>query len=199
MEKLKQFLGFPMLLSVIWLLWVAGLQMSYDSVVMLLVSLCFLALFFWFLRTIRHGTLRLIALLVSLALVVYPLYWIQQELTQKHHINEPNDYSSEKLENLIKDHHKVFVYATAAWCITCKINEKIAIDTNEVQNFFNKEHIIVIKADWTNKNDAILQYLQHFNRAGVPLYVYYPQSGDPVVLPQILTPLTIIDHIKKCP
>ncbi|MBL7481230.1 protein-disulfide reductase DsbD family protein [Legionella bononiensis] len=199
MEQLKQFLGFPMLLSVIWLLWVAGLQMSYDSVIMILVSLCFLALFFWFLRSIQHGTLRLIALLVSLALVVYPMYWIQQELAQKHQINEPSDYSSEKLESLIKDHHKVFVYATAAWCITCKINEKIAIDTNEVQSFFNKEHIIVIKADWTNKNDAILQYLQQFNRAGVPLYVYYPQSGEPVVLPQILTPLTIINQIKQCP
>ncbi|KTD48355.1 protein-disulfide reductase DsbD family protein [Legionella quateirensis] len=198
MEKLKHFLGFPMLLSVIWLLWVAGLQMSYDSVIMLLVSLCFLALFFWLLRAIHHGAFRLIALLVSLALVVYPLYWIQQELTQKHQINEPYDYSSEQLKSLIKDHHKVFVYATAAWCITCKINEKIAIDTNEVQSFFSKEHIVVVKADWTNKNDAILQYLQQFNRAGVPLYVYYPQSGEPVVLPQILTPLTIINHIKQC-
>ena len=199
MDKLKQFLGFPMLLSVIWLLWVAGFQMSHDSVMMLLVSLCFLVLFFWFLRTIRHGRLRLLALLVSLVLVMYPLYWIHQELTQKHHLIEPYEYSTEKLDSLIKNHQNIFVYATAAWCITCKINEKLAIDTSEVQNFFNKEHIVVMKADWTNKNDAILQYLQRFNRAGVPLYVYYPKSGEPVVLPQILMPLTIINQIKKYP
>ncbi|KTD37384.1 thiol:disulfide interchange protein [Legionella moravica] len=199
MEKLKQFLGFPMLLSVIWLLWVAGFQMSHDSVMMLLVSLCFLLLFFWFLSTVRHGALRWIALLVSFALVMYPLYWINQELTQKHQHIQTYEYSSEKLDDLLKNHQKVFVYATAAWCITCKFNEKIAIDTNEVHSFFNKEQIIVIKADWTNKNDAILKYLQQFDRAGVPLYVYYPKSGNPVVLPQILTPSTIIDQINKNP
>lgn len=199
MEKLKQFLGFPMILSVVWLLWVAGFQMSNDAVMMLLVSLCFLMMFFWLLRTIRPGKLRFISLIASLALIVYPLYWVHQEMTQKLHPIQSYEYSPAELSNLIKQNQKIFVYATAAWCITCKMNEQIAIETNEVKNFFNQEHVTVMKADWTNKNNAILQYLQAFKRAGVPLYIYYPPSGIPVILPQVLTPSTIINAIKASP
>lgn len=199
MEKFKQFLGFPMLLSVIWLLWVAGFQMSHDSVMMLLLSLFFLILIFWLLRNTKRGTLRQVSIFVSIILMLYPLHWIQQELKHKPQQITSYEYSPEKLESLIKGHHKVFVYATAAWCITCKMNERVALNTSDVQNFFKKENIVLMKADWTIQNDIILRYLQDFNRAGVPLYVYYPESGNPVVLPQMLTPATIIKHIQKAP
>ncbi len=199
MEKTKQFLGFPMILSVIWLLWIAGFQMSNDSIMMLLVSLCFMMLLFWLLRNMKRSTLRLVFVILNLSLIVYPLYWINQEMSQKVPPVKTFAYSPEQLERLIKQHHKVFVYATAAWCITCKMNEKIALETNEVQNLFNEEDIIVMKADWTNKNNAILNYLQKFNRAGVPLYVYYPPSGTPVILPQVLTPSTIVNMVKTSP
>lgn len=196
MEKLKQFLGFPMMLSVVWLLWVTSYQMSRDAVAMIWVSLCFLILFFWLLRNIKPGKLRTLFVVITLGLTAYPLYWIHQETVPRLQRVKTWDYNPAQLESLIKQHQKIFVYATAAWCITCKMNEKIAIDTDAVQNVFDQEKISVIKADWTNKNDAILNYLKQFNRAGIPLYIYYPPSGIPMILPQVLTPSTIVNVIK---
>lgn len=197
MEQLKQFLGFPMLLSVIWLLWVAGYQLNYDSIIMLLVSLCFLVFFFWLLRTVKSKRARMISVFTGLFLVIYPLYWISQQTNTLVQQMNTYQYNSEQLQNLLNQKRKVFVYATAAWCITCKMNESIAINTKEVQDFFKQHHIVVMKADWTNKNDAILRYLQSFNRAGVPLYVYYPGSGKAIVLPQILTRSVLINALNK--
>lgn len=199
MEQLKQFLGFPMVLSVIWLLWVIGYQINYDSIIMLLISLCSLGFTLWVLKSIKGKTLRLIFILLSLTLVIYPLYWINHQMNQHLQKIEVEEYSPEKLQSLLDQNHKVFVYATAAWCITCKMNDTIAIETKEAQEYFKKNHIVLMKADWTNKNNAILGYLQSFNRAGVPLYVYYPGSKTAYVLPQILTASILINSLENIP
>lgn len=198
METLRQLLAFPMLLSVIWLLWVLGQQIAFDAVILILLSLCALLFAFWLRLRTQHSRFALISFLCSFALVLLPIYtlyhkhWLGQSTSIPYEV-----FSQKKLATLQNNHEKIFVYATAAWCITCKVNEKIALDTKEVQQFFIKENIQVLKADWTNRNDAILQYLQSFGRAGVPLYVYYGPEQPPVVLPQLLTPELLINFIKR--
>jgi thiol:disulfide interchange protein DsbD len=84
---------------------------------------------------------------------------------------------------------------TAAWCITCKVNEQVALVQEEILAGFARDNIVYLKGDWTNRDNTITAYLEQFGRNGVPLYVFYAapdaqtgQRPDPVILPQILTP-----------
>jgi thiol:disulfide interchange protein DsbD len=90
----------------------------------------------------------------------------------------------------------VFVDVTAAWCITCKINERLTLKNDRVMTAFQKKNVRVIVLDWTNRDAAISAYLQQFQRSGVPLYVYYPLDKQPIVLPQILTPDGVIETLR---
>ncbi len=86
---------------------------------------------------------------------------------------------------------------TAAWCITCKVNERVALKSSEVAQAFQDNGIVYLKGDWTKANPEITALLEHFGRAGVPLYLFYPGHGaQPHVLPQILTAGAVLDEIK---
>jgi thiol:disulfide interchange protein len=83
----------------------------------------------------------------------------------------------------------VFAWFTADWCLTCKVNEQVAIEREEVRDAFAKGGVTVLRGDWTRRDPAITRYLTQHGAAGVPLYVWYPAGGgEPVVLPQVLTP-----------
>ena len=94
----------------------------------------------------------------------------------------------------------MFVNLTAAWCITCKVNERMALKTNAVTQEFRSRGITYLKGDWTRANPEITDLLRSFARAGVPLYLFYPGNGqEPRVLPQILTGGLVLDEIKAQP
>ena len=94
----------------------------------------------------------------------------------------------------------MFVNLTAAWCITCKVNERVALKTNAVTQAFRSGGITYLKGDWTRANPEITDLLKSFDRAGVPLYLFYPGHGqEPRVLPQILTSGLVLDEIKAQP
>ena len=105
-------------------------------------------------------------------------------------------YDAQKLATALANGEAVFVNMTADWCITCKLNERIALSTHTVKKLFKTESIRYMKGDWTNSDAAITAYLAEFNRNGVPLYVYYAPDTPPVVLPQILTSSIIRNYIK---
>jgi thiol:disulfide interchange protein DsbD len=93
----------------------------------------------------------------------------------------------------------VFVDFTAAWCISCQVNERVVLETPSVRRAFAERHVALLKADWTRRDPAITDALASFGRSGVPLYVYYPadSAAQPVVLPALLTPaivLNILNH-----
>ncbi len=91
----------------------------------------------------------------------------------------------------------MFVNLTAAWCITCKVNERVALRSNAVVQAFQAGGIVYLKGDWTRANPEITDLLQRFGRAGVPLYLFYPGRGaEPHVLPQLLTTGVVLDEIK---
>jgi thiol:disulfide interchange protein DsbD len=95
----------------------------------------------------------------------------------------------------------VFVDFTADWCITCKFNERTAIDTSAVRAVLAEKNIVPVKADWTNSNPEITAALKRFGRVGVPLYVLYPAKdpANPIVLPELLTESILLDALKKLP
>ena len=105
-------------------------------------------------------------------------------------------YSAEQLQSLRDEGTPVFVDATAAWCLTCKINERVALKDEGTQQFFAQHKITLMVADWTARDAEIAHYLATFGRNGVPLYVFYPAHGMPVVLPQLLTPSLVQDTLN---
>jgi thiol:disulfide interchange protein DsbD len=106
-------------------------------------------------------------------------------------------YSAERLAELRSEGKPVFVDMTAAWCLTCLVNERLALSTDAVRDSFSRHHIVYLKGDWTQQDAEITKFIQEHGSEGVPLYVYYPEgAGAPVVLPQILTASIIIDAIN---
>jgi thiol:disulfide interchange protein DsbD len=101
-------------------------------------------------------------------------------------------YSAERLNELRSQGKPVFLNMTAAWCISCLVNEKVALSQSSVVDTFKRSGITYLKGDWTNRDPEITRILAEFGRSGVPLYVFYPaganNSTNPIVLPQILTP-----------
>lgn len=96
-------------------------------------------------------------------------------------------YSGETFDELQRTNTPFFLDATAAWCLTCQVNEKRVLETREVQALFKQNNICLIKADWTNQNPEITELLDSFNRSGVPFYLYQNGAGEQVILPQLLS------------
>jgi thiol:disulfide interchange protein DsbD len=106
-------------------------------------------------------------------------------------------FTPARLAALNADHKPVFVNLTAAWCLTCIVNERVTLDRDAVRDALAAHHVVALKGDWTRQDPEIAQFLQSFGRSGVPLYLLYDGSGTATVLPQILTEAGIIDAVGK--
>lgn len=194
MHTFKQLLAFPMYASAAWLIWVLSQQSGQMGVFAALMGLVFIAFGIWLLRhepaaLLWKNIVRVFAVLSFLAaLMIIP------GSTQKAPEESfGQEWSPGKLSQILEGGDAIFVEMTAAWCITCKVNHAVAIDTPSTRRIFAESGVQYLVGDWTNQNPEITQYLNEFGRNGVPIYVYYgPRSNGerpaPVVLPQILTP-----------
>ncbi|MDX2073525.1 MAG: protein-disulfide reductase DsbD family protein [Alphaproteobacteria bacterium] len=197
MESFKQFMAFPMFASVIWLLWVIVQQAGSKGLLITLVTILAISFIIWLKGRCRDASpLCRISILLLLAAALYngvnALAMVQNAPPPLNHM----DFSEERLQALRDTGQPVFVDVTAAWCLTCQVNARTAIMTPAAQAAFAETNTALMVADWTNRNDAITQFLKRFGYNGVPLYVYFPPSGEPVVLPQILTESLVIDTVK---
>lgn len=196
METFKQALAFPMFLTAVWLLWILDQQAGADAVALVLTAMVALAFAIWLFKRVGGRTGRIAAASGVAALaVVLGWGWVGLEAsgtagTAAQAADEPlgaERWSPERVAALQSEGRPVFVYFTAAWCITCKANEKVAF-TDKVARFVEDRSIAVLKADWTNRDAEIARTLERFGRSGVPLYLFYPGGGaEPAALPQILT------------
>jgi thiol:disulfide interchange protein DsbD len=106
-------------------------------------------------------------------------------------------FTPARLAALRAEGRPVFVNMTAAWCVTCLVNERVALGTAAVRRTFADHHVAYLRGDWTRQDPAITDYLRENGREGVPLYVYYPPRGQPEVLPQILTENGVISQLDR--
>ncbi|MBM4247598.1 MAG: DUF255 domain-containing protein, partial [Deltaproteobacteria bacterium] len=106
-------------------------------------------------------------------------------------------YSSAALAELRAARTPVFVDFTAAWCLTCKVNEHVVFSSRDVRDAFAARDVAMLRADWTSRDDEITRALASFGRSGVPLYVLYGSGAEPVVLPSVLTRGMILDALQK--
>ncbi len=137
---------------------------------------------------------------IPVLLTCFWLSWVLWHLLGNENVVENNlkwmPYEPQAISSALQKNQPVFVDFTAKWCITCLANEKIALDSPEFIKMVNQKGIKLFKADWTNKSPEIADALAQYGRNSVPLYVYYPNSGDYVILPQLLTAGILEEYLK---
>ena len=129
---------------------------------------------------------RLLTVLIACQFVFIAIFFNEDSRSVSNIEFNYEKFELAKLNSLLERNEKVFVIATADWCVSCKFNERLVLKTTKMEKFYKEQGIRVLIADWTSKDRDITEYLSTFNRAGVPLYVFY-QNGSKIVLPQILS------------
>ena len=200
METFRQFLAFPMYASAAWLIWVLSQQSGSMGVLAALMGLVLIAFSIWLLRhmpatkTRRTGIRILAVISFIVALMIIPGNTPHVPTEQPTAQSFGESWTPDKLAEMLKGDKPVFVEMTAAWCITCKVNHAVAINTMATRKAFADRGVQYLIGDWTNEDPAITEYLNMFGRNGVPIYVYYgPRDAngarpEPVLLPPILAP-----------
>ncbi|MGE5160687.1 MAG: protein-disulfide reductase DsbD family protein [Betaproteobacteria bacterium] len=204
MDLFKQFMAFPMFATCVWLLWVLAQQVDAGGVGLALGVVVAVGFAAWALGLSQRGAypFRWVALAGALvaALAFAPLATADRAALAKSVSGEDwVEYSPEKLAQLTAEGKAVFVDFTAAWCVTCQVNKRVALTSDKVVGAFEAAGVVRMRADWTTRDDRITQALAQFGRNGVPLYVLYDTKGQPTVLPEILTEGTVLaalDRIK---
>lgn len=199
MLTFKQFLAFPMYAAAAWLAWVLSQQAGPNGVAILLGAAIALALGAWLWSVTRnltsHG--RIIGTLAALLVLLAGLYGVSRlnsaSAAPAAQTSRGEAYSAEKLAGLRAANTPVFIDATAAWCITCLVNEEAVLSKDSVKGAFAAKKVVTLVADWTNRNAEVTALLKENGRSGVPLYLYYaPGAKTPVILPQILTESVVL-------
>lgn len=203
METFAQLLAFPMYAATAWLIWVLTQQTGTTGLAIASAGLVLIAFAAWLHQKTRLVSQwrRRLGTIAALAVVGFALTLTQlptsAPLTQSQGLTwQP--YSAETLVSMRQSGKPVFVNFTAAWCITCLVNEQVAFNQPETIAAFQSKKVVLLKADWTNRNPAITKSLASFGRSGVPLYVLYPASNtEPIILPQVLSPAGVQNVIKN--
>ena len=196
MESLKQFFGLMMFAAAIWLLWVLANQVDANSILFVLIGWFLLAFASWLIITkIKFAVY--ISGIIGLIWVYQLSEWDFKDVEVMND-DESISWSIEKENELRLNEQAYFINFTAAWCITCKVNEAVAF-SDDVFNTFKEKNITYLKADWTNRNAEIAGQIEKYNRSGIPLYIYWDKTLDePIVLNEILTEnylMEVVDEI----
>jgi thiol:disulfide interchange protein len=204
LETLKQLFAFPLYATVVWLLWVLGQQVGVDGLAIALLALILVALAGWmWSRGVRadRATVRAAALGVG-ALAIATSFFGAARLpatpAQATAVAGWEPYTPQRVAELRSAGRAVFIDFTAAWCLSCQVNERVALRTAAVRDAFAKGEVALLRADWTSRDSSITATLASFGRSGVPLYVLYPRgtTGTATVLPAVLSPGMVVDAIK---
>jgi thiol:disulfide interchange protein/DsbC/DsbD-like thiol-disulfide interchange protein len=221
MESAKQFMGFLMMATLLWLLYVLGKQLGMEAVVWTGAFLLTVGIACWLIGRFATLTASRRTTIVTwlLALLAVSLgFWFFAEPILKARALIAEDaveasgggsaeadriaweaFSLQGLESHLRSGKGVFLDFTAEWCLTCKVNEKAVLADAEVVAAIRTSGLVPIRADWTNRNPEITRLLAKFGRSGVPLYVIFPpgKSSQPLILPEVITPGIVLEAIQK--
>ncbi|MFZ4483335.1 MAG: protein-disulfide reductase DsbD family protein [Chthoniobacterales bacterium] len=217
MERLKQFMGFPLAATLLWLLFIIGQQRGTEAVIWAAATYLCLGLAAWiygaFLGPLSSPRTRWLATLgIALALLLGLGYFAGNLFARAAAAGPPLSgakesggipwvpFSQAELDRLLAEGRPVFLDFTADWCLTCKFNERTAINTPAVHAALEKMGIVAMKADWTNSNPEITRKLGQFDRVGVPFYLFYASGAEkPVILPELLTEPIVLRAFEAKP
>jgi thiol:disulfide interchange protein DsbD len=210
MERVKQLMGFFLMATLIFLLWVLGAERGIDAILWTSCFLLVLGLACWIKgafvlpTTSRSGRAASFAIILLLV-VGGAIYFLGEKfasarltpgVTQA--VGDWKPFTPERLQDEREKGHAVFVDFTAAWCLTCKFNEANVLESSAVRDAFQRRGVVKLKADWTNADPTITKILKQFGRPGVPMYVLYPTGRDsePILFPELLTQSIILDKLE---
>jgi thiol:disulfide interchange protein len=214
MVTFKEFLGFCMIATTLWLVWVFGAQTGYDALFTLLSAFLILSVACWiygkWASPMQKRPVRIAALTIALLIGVFGFYEVVRSSAQdfpsdelvamadvpsgERNIRNWEPFSKQRLEELKKQGKPVFIDFTAKWCLICQTNHKV-LENQEVADEMARRGVVKMLADWTKKNPEISEELRKFGRSSVPLYILYGTDGKTAILPQVLTPDTILDYL----
>ena len=195
--------------TVIFLVYVFGALVGNEQIPGLLGTLLLWSIVAWFYgrwgpryRWVRLVTLAFLVVYLIAMWDLISVSFLTSGGTYKHQsqVDGPwQPWTQDAVNAALDKGRPVFVDFTAAWCLSCKVNEQVALDTDAVKKAFTDKNVALFRADWTHSDPEISRTLQQFNRDGVPLYLLYsPQSRDkPQVLPEVLTPGIVLDALNK--
>jgi thiol:disulfide interchange protein len=209
MLHVKQFMGFLLLATLLFLLYVLGAQRGLEGAIWASCFLLFVSIACWmkgsFIVVTTSFARRLVVFVLMLMLLIASgVYFIGDKFRSAKIASADSRlkgdwqaFTPERLKTELEQGHSVFVDFTAAWCLTCKFNEANVLESNAVREAFQRHAIVKLKADWTNGDPIITKLLQQFGRPGVPLYVLYRgKSEEPIVFPELLTKSIILDKLE---
>jgi thiol:disulfide interchange protein len=202
MVRFRQFMGFLLIGTLLWLVWILGQLKGVDAIVQLGAMLLLISVLAWIkgsfwtpVSSPRSRILAAVAMCVAVLLAagVYGFVTRPSQLVWQ-------QFTKGSLEKALASGRPVFVDFTADWCLTCKTNERFAIDTPQVREAFSKQKAILLRADWTKGDPEITEILKNHGRAGVPMYLVYPRGGkdeQAMLLPELITSQTVLDALNK--
>jgi thiol:disulfide interchange protein/DsbC/DsbD-like thiol-disulfide interchange protein len=203
MNTFKQVMAFPLYATVGYLIWVLAGQTSENGLLAALFGLTVIAMAVWFYGHFNvpgagRGRVRL-ATAGALALLLLGLNWGWPRAAKATDIVwEP--WSAERVAQLREEGRSIYVDFTARWCATCQANKKLVFGSEEVKRYVRDHHVALLKADWTNSDPHITAELARWHRSAVPFnLVYVPPASEPNVLPELLTPATVLDSLRGAP
>ncbi len=219
MERFKESMGFLLIATSVWLIWVLANQVGIDAGMAAVGFLVSLSLAAWivgsFLDLTSTSQRRIAVWTVALLTVAggyfvflqpFPALLSTNAAMAKAANNSRNDgeikwvnFSLDELAKQQKEDRTIFIDFTADWCLTCKANEKTVINTAPVIEKLKALNVVPMKADWTAQDPDIFKLLQKFGRSGVPAYVIYPagKPNNPILLPEVITQAIVIDGLEK--
>ena len=211
LETLKQLLAFPLYATAVWLLWVLGQQAGVNAIALVLLAMIVFGLGAWaWAHGVRRGTAptravggALMLFAVAASLIATRIAAAPATATTSTSsgtgVQDWQPWSAATVRELRAEGRPVFIDFTAAWCLSCQVNERVALRAASVSRAFTAANVALVRADWTSRDDAITQVLASFGRSGVPLYVFYPadQQAAPEILPTVLTPGIVVDAVAR--
>jgi thiol:disulfide interchange protein DsbD len=187
METLKQFFAFPMIATALWLMWVFMLQTSGDALIQILILGLSLGLAIWMIAAFQ-GRWKWIGLILTFIASIQIFNNLPNNTDKTTLSVEADSWSLSTESDLQANNQAYLINFTAAWCITCQTNEKVALARTTVQDYLAEQNIKYIKADWTNRNEDIAIGLAKYERSGIPLYIFWkPGMQNSKILPAVLT------------